>query len=137
MKKKQPLAASRNNLSFIDSNLLNDQTYFDYLDRFKKIALSMFEWVNLPESMDARYLERCLYYDGVASLLKDKDYGFINTRVAPSGQVNIYGLPTALNCYSYSFQETRKLFIGKLPEFRSEQQKEAFVVYLLVHLIFQ
>ena len=126
MKKKQPISVSRNNLSFMDSNLLNDATYFDYLDRFKKIALSIFEWVNLPESMDSRYLERCLYYDGVASLLKDKDYGFINTRVAPSGQVNIYGLPTALNCYSYSFQETKKLFIGKLPEFRSEQQREAF-----------
>ena len=123
MKKK--IANSRNNLAFIDSNLLNDETYFNYLDRFKKVALSIFEWINLPESMDSRYLEKCLYYDGVASLLKDKNYGFINTRVAASGDVNIYGLPTTLNCYSYSYQQNKKLFTGLLPEM-TDEQKEAY-----------
>ena len=123
MKKK--IANSRNNLAFIDSNLLNYETYFNYLDRFKKVALSIFEWINLPESMDSRYLEKCLYYDGVASLLKDKNYGFINTRVAASGDVNIYGLPTTLNCYSYSYQQNKKLFTGLLPEM-TEEQKEAY-----------
>ena len=43
-------------LRFLDSALMNSATYFDYVDRFKKICLSMFEWVNLPESMNARYL---------------------------------------------------------------------------------
>ena len=43
------------NNRFIDSALVNDATYFDYLERFKKIALSMFEWVNLPSSMNAMY----------------------------------------------------------------------------------
>ena len=51
-----------NNIAFIDSMLVNNQTYIDYLERFKKIALSMFEWVNLPESCNQRYLEECLYY---------------------------------------------------------------------------
>lgn len=67
-------------LDFKDSVLLNTATYFDYLDRFKKVALSIFEWVNLPEGMDSIYLEKCLYYEGQATLLKDKNYGFINTR---------------------------------------------------------
>ena len=89
------------NLEFIDSMLVNNQTYFDYLERFKKIALSMFEWVNLPESMNQRYLEECLYYKGQASLLKDEELGFINTQCCSNGQINIYGLPTALNCFSF------------------------------------
>lgn len=103
------------NSQFIDSALVNDATYFDYLDRFKKIALSMFEWVNLPKSMNAQWLEKCLYYQGMASLLKDKNYGFINTQCSSAGEVNIYGLPTKLNCYSFDYQSLRKLYVGLNP----------------------
>ncbi len=101
-----------NNMEFLDSLLVNNQTYIDYLERFKKIALSMFEWVNLPESMNQRYLEECLYYKGQAALLKDEEKGFINTQCCSKGQINIYGLPTALNCYSFGYQQDRKLYTG-------------------------
>lgn len=112
------------NYKFTDSALVNDATYFDYLERFKRIALSMFEWVNLPKSMNARWLERCLYYNGQASLLKTKDYGFINTNCCSSGKINIYGLPTKLNCYSFEFQSIRKLYTGLNP-LDTEKQREA------------
>ena len=107
MKKMKP-----KDIRFLDSALINTQTYFDYLDRFKKICLSMFEWVNLPESMNARYLEECLYYKGQAALLKDELYGFINTQAASNGYLNIYGLPTSLNCYSYQYNSIRNLYTG-------------------------
>ena len=42
-------------IRFLDSMLMNSETYYDYLERFKKICLSMFEWVNLPESMNSRF----------------------------------------------------------------------------------
>ena len=114
---------NRNNYKFIDSEELNNATYMDYLGRFRRIALSMFEWVNLPKTMNSRYLELCLYYNGKAALLKDKKYGFINTKCAGTGYVNIYGLPTELNCYSYSFNSKRKLYIG-LNSFDNEDERE-------------
>ena len=110
----------KNNYQFIDSALSNDNTYWDYLERFKKIALSMFEWVNLPKSMNAMYLEKCLYYLGQATLLKDKNYGFINTRASSNGYINIYGYPTSLNCYSYDYNEQRKLYSGLNKENNNE-----------------
>ena len=113
----------RNNYKFIDSALMNDETLFDYLDRFKKVALSIFEWVNLPSSMDARWLEECLYYTGQAALLKDKDYGFINTKSCSNGTLNIYGLPTSLHCFSFQYDKIRKLYTG-LIDGLSEAQKE-------------
>lgn len=115
------------NLEFIDSMLVNNQTYFDYLERFKKIALSMFEWVNLPESMNQRYLEECLYYKGQASLLKDEELGFINTQCCSNGQINIYGLPTALNCFSFGYSKDRKLYTGLNTE---EAQKDSCVLVM-------
>ena len=99
-------------IRFLDSALMNSATYYDYLERFKKICLSMFEWVNLPDSMNARYLEECLYYKGQAALLKDELYGFINTQCASNGYLNIYGLPTSLNCYSYQYNSIRNLYSG-------------------------
>lgn len=97
--------------AFRDSIILNNSTYNDYLYRMKKIALSMFEWQNLPKSMNARYLEMCLYYLGQAALLYHEKFGFINTQAADSGYVNIYGLPTKVNCFSYRFNDTRELYV--------------------------
>lgn len=95
-----------------DAVLVNNATYTDYLERFKKIAMSIFEWTDLPDSMDARYIEKCLYYLGSAGLLHTEEYGFINTKATSAGDFNIYGLPTAIQCYSYSFNEQRRLYSG-------------------------
>ena len=121
------------NYKFEDSLIVNDATYVDYLNRFRRIALSMFEWVNLPKSMDARYLEQCLYYNGQASLLYDKNYGFINTKCAGSGYVNIYGLPDRFNCFSYGFNSMRKLYTGLNPllsenQFENQKNYECILV---------
>lgn len=110
------------NYQFTDTLIINDATYLDYLNRFKRVALSIFEWVNLPESMNAEWLELCLYYNGQCALLKDKNYGFINTNCCSNGNINIYGLPTSLNCYSFDYQSSRKLYTG-LIEGLSDLQK--------------
>ena len=124
MKKRKISARFKDNYKFTDSLQINDETYTDYLYRFTKIALSMFEWVNLPKSMNSRYLEMCLFYLGKAALLKDERYGFINTKCCGSGNINIYGLPTTLNCFSYDFYTERKLYTGLNPML-TEKQREA------------
>ena len=113
----------RHNYQFVDNLLVNDATFIDYLERFKKVALSVFEWVNLPKSMNAMGLEKCLYYNGQASLLKDKRFGFINTNCCTNGDLNIYGLPVNFNCYSFGYNSNRKLYTG-LIEGLTEAQKE-------------
>ena len=118
---------SNNRNEFQDAILINDRTYIDYLERFKKIAMSIFEWTNLPSSMDARYIERSLYYMGQASLLKDETYGFINTKCTCQGDWNIYGLPTVINCYSYSFNQDRRVYSG-LSEENNDEYSEAILV---------
>jgi len=112
------------NYKFEDSMLANDATFVDYLNRFKRIALSMFEWVNLPSSMNEEFLEKCLYYTGQATLLKTEKYGFINTKSSKSGYLNIYNNPTQLNCFSYNFHENRKLYSGLNPLVDKEKQQE-------------
>lgn len=111
--------------AFTDAILMNNKTYIDYLDRMRKICLSMFEWVNLPSTMDARFLEQCLYYMGQAALLYDEDYGYLNTMASDGGYINIYGLPTEINCYSYRFNQRRTLYSTDTGE---EKWKECILV---------
>ena len=113
------------NYKFIDSANLNESTYEDYLNRFRRIALSMFEWVNLPHSMDSRYLEKCLFENGQAALLFDKNYGFINTKCAGSGTINIYGLPNKFNCFAYGYNDIRPLYTGLNPLKNKDEEIEA------------
>lgn len=126
--KRRKISKSRNNIDFKDSDLMNSETYFNYLDRFKKVALSIFEWVNLPKSMNARYLELSLYYDGIATLFKDSDYGFINTRCISNGYVNIYGLPNKLHCYSYDLHRDKILYTGLQEDVEKLQETNAILV---------
>lgn len=125
---KKRISKSRNNLDFIDSDLMNSETYFNYLDRFKKVALSIFEWVNLPKSMNARFLELSLYYDGIATLFKDEEYGFINTRCTNNGYINIYGLPNKLHCYSYDLHRDKILYTGLREDIENLQATNAILV---------
>jgi hypothetical protein len=111
--------------AFRDAILMNNDTYVDYLERMKKICLSMFEWQNLPESMNARFIEMCLFYNGQAALLYDDNYGYINTMAADGGYINIYGLPTEIQCYSYRFNQRRSLYMTDTGE---EKGKECVLV---------
>lgn len=120
------------NLKFIDQALSNDKTYYDYLRRMKMVALSMFEW-KLPSGMDERYLEKCLYYKGQASLFETKDTGFINTQCTSNGYFTIYGLPSALNCHAYNgLHWYRNLYteLGETDEIIERQRKEECVLVL-------
>lgn len=102
----------------------NNTTFTDYLMRMQKIATSMFEWQNLPETMDERFLERSLYYDGQAALLWSSKYSaYINTRACNSGKLNIYGLPVKINCYSYDFNEQRLLYSSPGAEGRTKNEE--------------
>lgn len=118
----------KNNRQFFDSLYMNNSTFIDYMDRFRRIALARFEWVNLPTSMDSRWLELCLFNYGKASVLKDKNYGIINTKCSNNNRLNIYGLPTDLNCFSFEYQSSRKLFTGLNEINGNDEYKEAVLV---------
>lgn len=117
-----------NNPEFIDSVIVNDQTFFFYRDCLRTLATSIFEWTNLPDSMNAEYLEKCLYYFGSACFLYDSKFGFINTNCSSGGQINIYGYPNAFNCYSYGYQTFRILYTGLKNQSELKDTKQCVLV---------
>lgn len=126
-KNRKPIFNKRSNGQYIENEVLNDSTFAHYLKCFKLLCLSVFEWKDLPDGMDSRFLEEVLYYNGIATLLYDEELGFINTACAYSGNLNIYGLPTAFNCYSYGFHSIRKLYTG----LNNEEAKKSDCIMVL------
>lgn len=88
---------------------LNNYTFLDYYKRLKLLALSMFKWENVPEGMNARYLEECLYTWGQAAFCKDPILGFLNTKCTPNSRLNYYNEALNYRCYGIGYNRTFRL----------------------------
>lgn len=91
--------------SFVDTATINNATYMDYYKRLRLLALSMFKWENLPESMNERFLEQTLYLYGLACFVYDENMGFLNLKAMPSSQLNVYEEATQYTAWSLNYNK--------------------------------
>lgn len=69
------------------------------------IAATVFEWENLPDTVDADFLEFALIQDGKAAFCNDRDRGFLGLRAADQSVLNLYGYPVKINGYGINFNQ--------------------------------
>ena len=79
---------------------MNNYTFMQYYNRLTELSISMFEWKNLPESIDTRFLELVLFSDGMAVFFKDEVMGYLSLRTMIGGHLNIYQIPTIRTAYA-------------------------------------
>lgn len=79
---------------------LNDMSYLQYYNKLTELSVSMFEWVNLPDTMDARFLELALFYDGHAVVFKDEVMGMLGLRCMMSGMWDVYKVPESRRAFA-------------------------------------
>lgn len=85
---------------FEESALLNDVTYMQYFNRLTELAVSMFEWKNLPPTVDPRYLELHLFQNGCMVYFNDEVIGNLCLDCLPNGSFDVYGNPVDRRAYS-------------------------------------
>lgn len=85
---------------FWESGLLNNATFRQYYNRLTELAISMFEWKNLPETIDPRFLELVLFTDGQAVFFKDEELGYLCLQNMSSGNWNVYRVPKNRRAFS-------------------------------------
>lgn len=93
MKKKK-------NQAFHDALMANGATYVQYYNRLMELSMSMFEWKNLPDTVDERYLELGLFSSGCMVFFKDDVIGELALNMTYQGGFDIYGEPTRRRAYS-------------------------------------
>lgn len=88
---------------FWESAKDNRTIYNEYVDRLTELAISMFNWKNLPETCDERYLELCLFRDGCAIFFKDEDIDeYLSLKMLMNGGFNVYGIPANRRGFGYN-----------------------------------
>lgn len=89
---------------------LTDRWYTHYKAYLMGLAFQLFEWKNLPPSVDARYLELSLQTYGYVGFIKDDMLGYIATQGALTGQIDHYLLPTQFQASTPTYNKTFKLY---------------------------
>lgn len=87
--------------NFFNSSLLNNnRTYMQYVERLTEIAMSSFNWTGLPHTVDARFLEYCLFHYGACLYFKDDVIGDLALPALMQGRFDVYGEPLLRRAYS-------------------------------------
>lgn len=84
---------AKKDLMFFESAYMNNRTFQQYYSRLAELAVSMFDWKNLPDTVDPRYLEMALFSFGQAVFFKDDVIGFLCLPMMSTGRYNIYNVP--------------------------------------------
>lgn len=90
----------KRDLQFCESAYMNNRTYLQYYNRLTELAISMFEWQNLPETIDQRFLEMCLFSDGMCIFFQDEVLGYLSLQCMIGGNLNVYRIPMERKAYA-------------------------------------
>jgi hypothetical protein len=96
--------------------LQNQRTYLQYVNRLTELSISMYDWKNLPDTIDARFLELALFNDGMAVFFKDEVMGYLGLQVMIGGALDVYRIPItrtafAQNGYQMKLDQSNSVII--------------------------
>lgn len=84
----------------LEATYMNIATYDDIFSQLKEIALNVYRWDNVPESIDIRFLELCLFNKGYAVYFNDEVLGNLALNCAIGGALNVYNIPIKRTAYA-------------------------------------
>lgn len=88
------------NREFWESATLNNRTFKYYYERLTELAMSMFKWEGLPDTVDERYLELSILATGTAVFFKDEDLSYLALKCLINGGFNVYHIPMNRRAYA-------------------------------------
>lgn len=90
----------RKKTEFGESALRNRIAYDQYCERLTELAISMFDWQNLPDTVDARFMELALFSEGMSVFFEDDVVGFLCLKVMPTAPLSVYEIPMGRRAYA-------------------------------------
>ena len=93
---------SRKKKTFFGESLYKNMlTFNEYVDNLVELCISTFEWSNVPDTIDPRFIELALYNRGCAIYFNDEALdGNLCLYALPMGKRNVYGVPVLRRAYS-------------------------------------
>jgi len=66
------MGKNKKDIPFWESAQMNNRTYLHFYNWGMELAIARFDWQGLPDTIDERFLELCLYSKGSALIFEDK-----------------------------------------------------------------
>ena len=107
---------ARRDREFWESAGRNSMVHRQYYNRLTELSISMFEWKNLPASVDPRFLELTLFAEGRAIFFVDEELGPLALQCTIGSKMNVYRIPThreaiAVNGYHNALNKNNSVLI--------------------------
>jgi len=104
------------NRQFWETSFENTMTFNVYYHRLVELAISSWEYKNLPDTIDPRFMELGLISDGVVVYFHDEVIGDLCLRTMLDGRLDFYGIPIkrrayAVNGYHKNLDNTNSVLI--------------------------
>lgn len=78
-------------------------TYSTWFNRLYNIAISRFEWLNLPDTCNEKFIEQVLFFNGFMVGYKDTALNsFLIMPCTNNSVLDIFGYPAKVNAYGYN-----------------------------------
>ena len=88
---------------------MNNRVFNDTFIDLMLIAKSVFEWVNLPNGMNEKWIEDYLFSEGSCVFFKDKTKGYMITSYASVGNLNHYNEEIYLRPVANNYDENGRI----------------------------
>ena len=85
---------------FWENATMNNASFRQYYNRLVELSIAMFEWKNLPSSVDPRFLELTLFTDGQAIFFEDEVMGYLALQNILNGPLDVYRIPIQRRAYA-------------------------------------
>jgi hypothetical protein len=80
--------------------LQNVRTFDYYFQRLQNIALSVYEWKDLPDTVDPRWLELSICLNGMCLFFKDDVLGYLALPCTIGSPLDVYNIPMYRRAYA-------------------------------------
>lgn len=91
----------------------NNVTYLHYYYLLKELAINMYKWKGLPDTIDERFLELTLFENGYGVYFDDDVIGNLFLQCTIGGQLNLYRIPINRMAYSVGNNSYHKYLTEK------------------------
>lgn len=115
---------------WLAADAFNQLTYNFYYDRLLEMSLARYEWLNLPDSVDARFLELTLFKNGRALFFEDDVLGMLALPVIINGPFNVYKIPIRRRAFTPGVSSVNETDKSTVSTYHAERtNKDSVICY--------
>ena len=105
-------------------------TYSTWFNRLYNIAISRFEWLNLPDTCNEKFIEQVLFFNGFMVGYKDTALNsFLIMPCTNNSVLDIFGYPAKVNAYGYNGYMAQNLTPYTITLVQEPRRADAALLY--------